>query len=302
MDVTGIQKGTVDRQSPDAIGRKIPLLQKGVDTASRTITIVGSTINIDRDGEVILPSAYQETLPKFLASNAPFKAQHMRQTATGAPTQIGWVMAAAIRDEEVEFRSRLARTAAGEEWWLLASDPEGKGIAASVGFRPEEWMTGTPADLGKALPELVPVFKRAKIAADAYLRVYTKLELFELSGVDCPSNRESIQVLAAKAFGADGAEALDKLADAVFERLKVAVDGKVLVRDVAAAIGLDQALKPFQSKLEEVRDLLVALVPDFVNPRLPGGSRPDSGGDRADGGGEGAGAKLIKDLVARLRG
>lgn len=295
MDVKGIQKGVVERGSADFQNRSIPLQQKGVDLATRSFHIIGSTINIDRHGEVILPSAYKATLVKFLASHAPLSSQHLRQTATGAPTQIGWVITGDIQEEVVDFGCRMAKTANGEEFWLLASDPNGKGVAASVGFMPEEWVAGTAKELCRELPELTRVFERLKVPVDQYIRVYTKVELYHLAIVETPSNRESLQVM--KALGVESAETLKAfIADAV----KSAMAAGQGVNQKADESPIPSRLDAIESKMEEVSLLLCRLAPDTVNPRSEAPPAPDAE-DEEDAGAKADGAAGLKSAAESLR-
>jgi hypothetical protein len=295
MDVKGIQKGVIERGSADFQNRSIPLQQKDVDLATRSFHVIGSTINIDRHGEVILPSAYKATLAKFLASNAPLSSQHLRQTATGAPTQVGWVMTGDIQDEAVDFGCCMAKTVNGEEFWLLVSDPNGKGVAASVGFMPEEWMAATAKELCRELPELTKVFARAKIPDNQYVRVYTKVELYHLAIVENPSNRESIQVM--RALGVESAEAFKTLLTEAISAPLSAAAAKISIEPII------ERLDAIESKMGEVSLLLCRLAPDTVNPRSEAPAAPDAedeedAGAKADGAGLKSAAESLRRACA----
>lgn len=226
IKTTGLSTGVMDRKSSEAQGRFVRGYQKGCDTATRTITGVASTINLDLEGEVILPSAFAARLPMFVESHAPFLSAHTHRTDDGKPSQIGWVTDVRITAVDVQCSFRFGKTAAAEEWWLLASDPNGKGIAFSIGFMPIKWVQGTPGELVAAYPELRTVFASAGLADTQRIRVYTEIELFEISAVPVPCNRQSLQTLAAKFFNgsqdkedAEGEPLVDALASALLENL-----------------------------------------------------------------------------------
>jgi len=246
-----LEKGMIDRKSAEAQDRFIPGVasaQKGIDRDSRTVDGVASTINIDRDGESILPSAFKARAQKFLASNSPFAAAHTHRSPDGTPTQIGWIMGMDIDSEKVGAKFQFAKTNLAEEWWKLASDPKGKGIAFSIGFIPMEWASGSVAELSREFPEIRQAVKAAGLADDDRLRVYTDIELLEISGVMAPSNRESLQLLSAKMFGREkqaedfAAAIVELMGKAMDERMARVEDKIVLLNDRVAQ--LREAMHP----------------------------------------------------------
>jgi len=200
IKTTGLETGVIEKDSEEAKGRFMKGYTKGVDIANRTIDGVASTINLDRHWEVILPSAVAARAEAFMKSNAPFLAAHSHRTGDASPTQIGWVIELSTSKADVPCKFRFATTDVAEEWWKLGSDANGKGIAFSIGFYPIRWVYGSVADLVKEFPELKKVFKAAGLSDTDRVRVYTEIELVEISAVPCPANRESIQILAAKFF------------------------------------------------------------------------------------------------------
>ena len=251
MDSTKLEKGVVDRNSDEAKDRYIWGVaggtKGGVDRAERTCEGIASTIQVDRDGEIVLPSAFKARLSKFESGSSPFGAGHLHRPADANPTQIGWVMEVRIEKHRVPCTFRFSETTAAGEWWKLASDPKGKGIMFSIGFIPIRWVYGTVADLVKEFPEIREAVREAGLHDEDKLRVYTEIELLEISAVFVGSNREALQLLAAKALVAgEGAEEAmakfsDELAAKVVERLKAA---GLLPADV----------------LDEIKEQLVATV------------------------------------------
>jgi len=167
-----------------------------IDTVNRTINGIASTVNIDRHDEIVLPSAFAARAQKFLASNAPFLASHQHATETGEPAQIGWVTAMRLEADKVVCTFKFAQTDLGEQWWKLASDPAGKGVAFSIGFMPLTSTRKKASDLVAEFPEIKATVADSGIKPDAQLRVYTGIELYEISAVAAPSNRESVQLRA----------------------------------------------------------------------------------------------------------
>ena len=280
---TKLESGKVKAGSKEAEDRFVAGYTKGVDLAGRTVDGIASTINLDRDGEVILPSAFSARLDKFKDGNRPFLAAHTHRAASGEPTQIGWVVEITVTAAAVPCKFRFATTENAEQWWKLASDPDGKGIAFSIGFRPIRWVQGSVADLVGEFPELKGVFAAANLRDDDHVRVYTEIELYEISGCAVPSNREAQQVLAAKMakllagktddvlLGAEpDAENLlkkfrDDLAEAVVARLDEAPARETRLSN-ALNEKIDQAVEKMSALVVEQIDEIKIRLPDTVNP------------------------------------
>jgi len=265
-----LEKGEIQRSSNDAQGRFVrgfSEAQKGIDLPGRTITGAASTINLDREGEVILPAAFKARAGRFLASNAPFGAAHMHRAGDGLPTQIGWVTAMVVEAERVRCTFKFAATDLADQWWMLASDPAGKGIAFSIGFIPIRYISGSAADIAKEMPDLKPVFAAAGLKDDSWVRVYTEIELVEISAVMAPSNRESLQELAAKFFGTGGAAG----SQADIEKLAGALCAPVIkaVADLQTALSVEASTKADELRtfLTDQIDELKALLPDTYGGR-----------------------------------
>lgn len=133
-----------------------------------------STSAVDRDGEVIEPSAFKKTIPKFM-KHPVLVASHDYRDLTH---QIGEWTKLKVQDEGVEGMPKYYINEGNPEadWaFNLAS----KGVAAfSIGFIPKVWEDG---DNEKA-PR----------------RTYKEIELLEISQVIIPSNREAIQSMRSK--------------------------------------------------------------------------------------------------------
>ena len=291
---TPVKTLDIDPSDDLAQGRIVKgLLQsKTVNLDARTVDGVASTINLDRDGEVILPSAFRRDLKRFLASNAPFLAAHQHRSDDGTPTQIGWVKAAKLSASELQCTFKYATTDIGEQWWLLASDPDGKGHAFSVGFIPRRYFTGTVTDAVAAYPELQEVFRAAGLKATDRILVYTELELLEISGCPVPSNRESLEIMAklfesdkARGDGAKAAKEIETLiAGAVESAILNCFAEKSQMRSLLQA-AIDNITTDVAIELDRQVSELKALMPDNVNPTGDGcdanARQPDAGDDDA---------------------
>lgn len=311
-----LETGVIERDSKDAQGRFIKGFSetKAVDLASRTVEGVASTIHLDRDGEVILPSAFGATMGKFLGGNAPLLAAHSHRTGDGDPTQIGWVMEMRIEREAVPCKFRFATSDAAEQWWKLASDAAGKGIAFSIGFRPIQWVYGTAAELARQFPELRKVFKEAGLADDARVRVYTQIELYEISAVPVPSNRESLQLRMAKAFEASaaGTTSLSPAEEKGWWNFGVFL-GKAIAEAPEMQQHKSEIIDQLRKDLAEIRDgiselrEIIMLSSDDLGqaaPQVPSDRGPLTADDTLDPGDDGKGApscSAARELAASLR-
>ena len=255
--VTGLESGAVDRKSDEAKGRFLGGVTKGVDLEKRTVEGIASTIHVDRDREIILPRAFKAKLAQFKGGHRPMLAQHTHRTGDGGPSQIGWVEEITIEREQIPCVFRFAKTTLGEEWWKLASDPDGHGIAFSIGFIPLKWVRGSVAEIAKKYPELRDVLAEADFNDDDRILVYTEIELMEISGVGVPSNRESIQQLAAKFYGMPedkGDEARAKLLDEIAAKVTEQVE-----------LALIEAVDEIKGHTSLKSDEIQALLPDPLN-------------------------------------
>ncbi len=279
-----LEKGTIDRNSEEAKDRFVRGYTKGVDLGSRTVEGIASTISLDRDREVILPSAFKGTASKFLSGNAPFLAAHVHRTYSGQPSQIGWVVRMEIAAERVTCAFRFSTTDAAEEWWKLASDANGKGIAFSIGFIPVRWIYGSAVDLAREFPELKPIFQAAGLKDEDRLRVYTEIELLEISAVPVPSNREALQILAAKAAlagKAEGDKALDQFKADLAEAMAAKMAGPLKEAITTQLAVLADQVSQLAETIELSSDMVNVEPPDLDAPGPD--AKGDDDGDSEDG-------------------
>jgi len=138
---------------------------KGIDTERREIRFHASTDEIDRDGDVILPTAFKEGLKDYL-KNPVIMACHQHRLSDGKSPVVG-------RAEKVWTDSRglwvvvkFAQTALAAEYWQLYRDGFMK--AVSIGFRTKKSHNG--------------------IVEDKHVRIIDEVELYEISLVPVPAN------------------------------------------------------------------------------------------------------------------
>jgi hypothetical protein len=129
---------------------------KAVNQDQRTIDVVASTSDLDRDKDIIEPSAFKETIGSFKA-NPVVLATHQHRLSTGSSPVIGSVIPDSI----------------------TITDREGHMRAVSIGFIAIEWTDGKDEELGyirtytkielleiSAVP--VPSNRRALVRAKGY--------------------------------------------------------------------------------------------------------------------------------------
>ena len=276
-----LQSGSYDAKDGLAHARKLlgKSIPGSVNLSERTVVGMASTISVDRDGEIILPSSMETDLVRFLASNAPFLAQHTHRTDSARPAQIGWVVEGKVSGYEVPCLFRYGATDAAEDWWKLASDPKGKGHAFSIGFRPLRWVRGNVADLVAQFPEIADAVKAEGLAKDAQLTVYTEIELYEISACGVPSNRDAVQL--------DGDGAAEGLPDVA--ELKSQMD------DLKSEIVQLQSM--LIDRFDELQSMLAS---DDINPRGHRGctAPPVGGGGEIGGASESREEQSVSQIAA----
>ena len=142
---------------------------KSVDAAKRQVRVLASTADRDRDGEIIRPDAFRKHLATFMA-NPVILAGHQHRSADGRPTVVGKAVKAWIDGQGLWLIIEFAKTALGEEYWVLYRDGIMK--AVSVGF--------------------IPIQSHEEVIEGKRVRVYDEAELLEVSCVAVPSNRQAL--------------------------------------------------------------------------------------------------------------
>lgn len=222
---------------------------KAVDAESRTIVVVASTIEQDRDGDVIQPAAFKKSLKSFIA-NPVILACHQHRLQTGSSPVIGSAITDTIEITKTEFTFTLhfASTDLGEEYWVLYRDKHMR--AFSVGFIPQKY-EDTKDNNGRFL-----------------YRTYTQVELLEVSAVPVPSNR--LALARAQKGGFYDPSDLDELT----EPAKYAIP-ETLVESIEACIR-----QVIDDGFDEIKSIILADPDRFAKSFLGNDSEsPDPAGD-----------------------
>ncbi len=150
------------------------ILKEPDEDGSLNMFIPVSTTAMDRDSEVIEPTAFKKTLPKFMKHPVLVASHDYRDLQN----QIGEWTKLKITEDGIEGSPKYY-VGMGNEQADWAFKLAQKGVAAfSVGFIPKEWEDGD----GQKSPR----------------RTYKEVELLEISQVIIPSNREAIQNIRSK--------------------------------------------------------------------------------------------------------
>ncbi len=143
-------------------------LEKKADVYS----IIASTGKVDRDNEIILPSAFKN-LKEYLKKNPVILFAHDYWKPPIAKATKG-----KITDDALELGIEFAETELGKETQYLYNN--GFMNSFSVGFIPKVWDVNSEGQ-----------------------RVYTDVELLEVSAVPVPSNSAATMIRQAKSAGID---------------------------------------------------------------------------------------------------
>jgi len=150
---------------------------KAIDDQDGLIKAIVSTEAVDRDGEVILSSAWRKTVGDFMKHPVLISSHDYNDLTK----QLGEWVSLEITDKGLEGVAKyyINEGNAEADWgYLLAS--KGKS-AYSVGFMAYDYMEGNGEDKAK--------------------RTYTDVELLEISQVTIPSNRDSLVTMRSKGYG-----------------------------------------------------------------------------------------------------
>ena len=145
-----------------------------INEEQRTIRFVISSGAIDRDNEIVEPTAVAGSIKEF-AKNPVCLACHQHKLTDGMPPVVGsWdTDSFAATDKRCEMDLRFAVTKLGEEYWQLYKARHMR--AVSIGFRVLDGH------------EVVESGKR--------FYLITKIELYEISCVPVGSNRDALSKL-----------------------------------------------------------------------------------------------------------
>lgn len=218
-----------------AIGCSIARV-KSIDEANRTVTAIVSTPNVDRYEEIVDPKAFKKFLKVFM-TNPVFVAGHTYIGWSGEPTVIGHWQSVEITDEGLIATAKFADTALAEEYWRLYSGGHMK--AFSVGWITHEWKMEEF--------EIAPGVRKK-------IRVFTLVELIEISAVAIPANRESLVRAASATRLNESAEIKQLNADDVRDLIRKHV-GEEIKKQLSTEPG-----GPMQILIEDVVDIALGRI------------------------------------------
>lgn len=138
---------------------------KAVDFDSRRITAVASREIVDRDGEIVSLSALKAAIKGYMA-NPVILAGHSHRLQDGKSPVVGKVIDHRFEGKDLLITVEFADTPLGLEYWGLYRDKFQR--AFSIGFRGIE--------------------TRDDFVDGKRVRVYTQIELYEISCVAVPAN------------------------------------------------------------------------------------------------------------------
>lgn len=145
------------------------LFVKSIDQERRQIAALASTSNPDRDGDIILPTAFKKWLPTYM-KNPVILATHHHRLGDGKSPVVGKCVTAKIDEAGLHIVVEFAGTEAAEDYWQLYKGKFQR--AFSVGF--------------------IPHASEDRKIDGKVVRVFTEVELLEISCVPVPSNREAL--------------------------------------------------------------------------------------------------------------
>lgn len=205
-----------------------------------------STKAVDRDREVIMPTAFNKSIPQFLKNPVVFPG-HIRVAPDGSPTQIAKCLRIHADDTGTYGEFEFAPTAMAEQWKPLIQ---------------KRFVTGMSH---KSLPGK-DVIKRAPDGG--FIRVWEELELIHIAVEPEPSNRGALIGAIGKGIGddtlidaivksLDDGEAIEKQLRSEVTRNAIAMSGlskefgevMALLKNLASKEDVVKALDEFRSEI-----------------------------------------------------
>jgi HK97 family phage prohead protease len=156
-------------QKNNTVVKEFSFKSSAIDEKNRQIRFLASTPDVDRDGERILPTAFEPHLAQYM-TNPVFLACHKSRLDSGDPPVIGKVVRAWVTKEGLWIIVEFATSELSEKYWQLYRDDFMK--AVSVGFIPIKW--------------------HEEIIEGKRVQTYDEVELIEVSACAAPSNRGAL--------------------------------------------------------------------------------------------------------------
>jgi len=274
-------------------------LVKGYDAATRQGEAVVSSPSIDRHGEIVLPSAFDNEYLRRFMTNPVMLAHHEGSPwDTGEPTSIGkWTDIRVTGDEApvigafelipAQANDRLANA------WAVRFE-HGVQRAFSIGFIVHAWEI---RELGEG--------DNAK-----RVRVFTKIELVEISAVHIPANYDAVLMAAGMDDGGEPdpvhtlLRAVDDAAlDAVAERVAAKLNDTLDI-DTAVDTALTKLLGDPDGPMVRCYINCLDAAADREDPNPDDQAEapaPEGGGDAVEPGVSEATLRRLSELNAALK-
>jgi HK97 family phage prohead protease len=142
-----------------------------IDLEKRQITFLASSPERDRDGDIIEPASFENSLKTYM-TNPVILSQHQSRLSDGNSSVVGRAVKVWTDAKGLWVTVQFADTTLASTYWELYS--QGYQRAVSVGFLLKKWRD----DIDKKTGERIQVF--------------TECELLEISLVAIPSNRAAL--------------------------------------------------------------------------------------------------------------
>lgn len=198
--------------------------RKSIDQENRTIDFVCSTPDVDRYGEIVLPSAFAKSLKQFMLNPVfPF-GHHYEASGNQLPT-VGHWKDMRVSDNALIGKAYFKPRGLGEE--CFQDYIEGNLTSVSVAWLTRSWRMEER--------EIEGVSKR--------VRVFDEVDLIEVSAVLIPANPQA-RLRAASAFAQEANnepsdDALERRIASILEKqLDASPGGRLcsLIQDIAATL------------------------------------------------------------------
>ena len=197
---------------------------------------VASTGAVDRDGEIISPSAWKDSLDSYRA-NPVILATHQHRLASGDSPVIGSASRIDVDEKALTFAMRFAGTELGKQYAQLYR--EGHMRAFSVGFIPQEGSQESRDVDGKS----------------QRIYVHSRVQLLEISAVPVPANPEALARMRAAMAGM-GSE----LKGGVAEWIAMMTGLKAMIAEVAHQVGEDGGGETVHERLNSIEDSQALII------------------------------------------
>jgi len=147
---------------------------KQVNDEERIIDAMASVAVVDRQGDLVLPNAFEKRMDRFRKNPVILLAHDYEQLP------IGRSLEEKVVENGLQIKVQFAPTEEGIKLYGLYKDGFMRGF--SIGYIPLEWRNPTAEEVQKYGPELQ--------------RVLTQVELLEISAVPVPANHAALAIAA----------------------------------------------------------------------------------------------------------